>query len=182
MSLSPTLWRTCRVLSGPTRLALFRRIAGSPGQCVSHLATAEGISLPRASQELRRLQSRGLVAVERLGRYVQYYPESDPLVASAKPILRAMQETFAGMPASKDAQTARLAQGLAHEKRIALVRILRKEEQSLRGLLALSGLSPQGLQHHLEFLKEGGWVERSGNKWRLAVHDVPLAKALLKLL
>jgi DNA-binding transcriptional ArsR family regulator len=182
MSLSPTLWRTCRVLSGPTRVALFRRIVESPGQCVSHLAKAERISLPRASQELRRLQSRGLVAVERPGRCVLYYPEADPLVASAKPILRAMQEMFSRMPASKDAQTARLAQGLAHEKRIALVRLLRKEDQSLHELLVRSGLSAQGFHHHLKFLEEGGWVERSGKKLRLAVHDVPLAKALLKLL
>ena len=70
---------------------MLQRIIRSPGLCVSDLAAAEGISLGRASQELRRLQSRGLVRVERILRYVRYYPESDPLVASAKPILEAMK-------------------------------------------------------------------------------------------
>ena len=51
MALSPTLWRTCRVLSGTTRLSLLQRIIRSPGLCVSDLAAAEGISLGRASQE-----------------------------------------------------------------------------------------------------------------------------------
>ncbi len=182
MALSPTLWRTCRVLSGPTRVALFRRIIENPGQCVSQLAKAEKISVARASQELRRLQSRGLVAVERPGRLVQYYPESDPLVASAKPILRAMQETCKRMPASRDLETVRLAHGLSHEKRLALVRELRKGEQDLDAARMKLGLSPQNFQHHVRFLAEGGWLERTGKTWRLAATDTPLARSLMDLL
>ena len=182
MGLSPTLWRTCRVLSGPTRVSLFRRIIQSPGQYVSQLAKAENISIPRASQELRRLQSRGLVGVERSGRHVRYFPQSDPLVSSAKPILRAMRETCARNPASRDGQIARLAHGLSHEKRIAVVRALRSGPQRFDGLQAELGVSRQTLRHHLKFLEAGGWVERDEKSWRLAPGDAPLAKCLLKML
>lgn len=182
MGLSPTLWRTFRVLSGPTRLSLFRRIIEGPGQCVTQLAKAEKISIPRASQELRRLQSRGLVGVERPGRFVQYYPESDPLVASAKPILRAMQEVCRRIPASGDAQTARLAHGVSHEKRIAVVRALRNGGQTIQELQASLGISPKNFRHHLKFLEAGGWVERDGRTLKRSANDSPLAKCLLELL
>ena len=79
MALSPTLWRTCRVLAGGTRLALLRRVIKHPGLSVSELVAAEKIDLARASQELRRLQARGIVDVEREGRRVRYFPEPDPL-------------------------------------------------------------------------------------------------------
>ena len=61
MALAPTLWRTCRVLAGATRLALLRLIIESPDLRVADLAALAGLSESRTSQELRRLQARGLV-------------------------------------------------------------------------------------------------------------------------
>ena len=182
MALSPTLWRTCRVLAGPTRLALFRGLARHPGCAVSELADEAGISLPRASQELRRLQSRGLVAVERTGRFVRYYPEPDPLVSSAKPILRAMLEFFARNDASCDPQLALLAQGLGHARRIEMIRALRTGPMDLQTLQTRVQVPMATLRHHFKFLAEGGWVRRNGPRWELATAESPLAKTLLKLL
>ena len=182
MGLSPTLWRTCRVLSGATRVALFRRIVETPGQTVSGLAKGEKISLARASQELRRLQSRGLVGVERTGKFVRYYPEADPLVSSAKPLLRAMQEACGRYSASKDGQTAALAKGVSHEKRIALVKVLSEGAMSVAELQTRLGMPAQTVWHHLRFLSAGGWVEHRGRKWALAALGHPLATSLLKLM
>ena len=182
MALSPTLWRTCRVLSGGTRLALLRRVIKHPGLSVSELAAAEKIDLARASQELRRLQARGIVGVEREGRRVRYFPEPDPLVASAKPLLRALQEACAKYPPAGDEQTARIAQGLAHERRIAVVRALRAEPRSFLVLQGAVQIPGQTLWHHLRLLAAGGWVEQDGRTWKLAEADHPLAKCLLKLL
>ena len=92
MELTPTLWRTCRVLSGATRLELLRRIIEMPDQCVAELTEALGLSETRASQELRRLQSRGLVQVAREGRWVRYRPVTVPKVPSAKPLLAAARK------------------------------------------------------------------------------------------
>lgn len=180
--LSPTLWRTCRILSGATRLSLFRRIIEIPGQCVSTLAQAERISRPRASQELRRLQSRGLVRVERLWRYVRYYPESDPLVSSAEPLLQAMRATFRQIPPERDGEIAKTAMGLSHGKRIAIVRIVREGPIDSHGLAAQLRIHVETVRHHLNFLEDGGWVQRTGKIWALRASDLPLAKCLMKLL
>ena len=182
MALSPTLWRTCRVLTGTTRLSLLRRIIRNPGQSVSELAAAEKIDLARASQELRSLQARGIASVERRGRTVRYYPESDPLVASAKPILRALQEACAKYPPAGDEQTVALAQGLSHARRIAVVQALQAGPRKFQALQAAVQIPGQTLWHHLRFLEAGGWVERTRGQWRLAPNDHPLAKCLLKLI
>lgn len=180
--LSPTLWRTCRILSGPTRLALIRRIIREPGQSVSELAKAERLSWPRASQELRRLQSRGLVQVERTGRYVRYYPEADPLVSSAKPLLRALQEICARFPPEEDERVARMAQGLSHAKRLEIVRLLRQDPLAFPTLRARTRMPNATLWRHLGILEEAGWIRRDGRIWKLAANETPLAKCLLKLL
>jgi predicted transcriptional regulator len=181
MTLSPTLWRTCRVLSGSTRLALFRRISKNPGLSVGALARAERISLGRTSQELRRLQSRGIVSVKRTGRFVRYYPEPDPSVPSAPLVLRALQETCARFRASADDRTARLAAGVSHEKRLAMVRALQVGPLAVHEMQAVLKIPAQTLWHHLRFLETGGWVERERGRWKLAPNDHPLAKCLLKL-
>ena len=180
--LSPTLWRTCRILAGVTRLSLLRRIIQVPGQCVSDLAKAEKISKPRASQELRRLQSRGLVQVERRGRYVRYYPESDPLVSSAKPLLQAMRATFRQIPPEMNDQVAKTAMGLSHAKRMAVVRVLREGPRDIHELAATLRMPVETVRHHMDFLKDGGWVECTATVWKLAAIDSPLAKCLMKLL
>ena len=180
--LSPTLWRTCRILSGTTRLSLFRRIIQVPGQCVSGLAKAEKISRPRASQELRRLQSRGLVRVGRQGRYVRYYPESDPLVSSAQPLLQAMRATFRQIPPEMSDHIAKTAMGLSHDKRMAVVRVLRDGPRDIHGLAAMLCMPIETVRHHLSFLEDGGWVECAGTTLKLAATDLPLAKCLMKLL
>ena len=181
MTLSPTLWRTCRVKSGSTRQALFRRIAKNPGLSVGALAKAERISLGRASQELRRLQSRGIVSVERTGRFVLYYPDPDPSVSSAQPVLRALQEICERFGASADERTARLAAGVSHEKRWAMVRVLQAGPLAVHEMRAALKIPVPTLWHHLRFLEIGGWVERERGKWKLAPNDHPLAKCLLKL-
>jgi DNA-binding transcriptional ArsR family regulator len=182
MALSPTLWRTCRVLAGPTRLALFRSLAQTPGRSVSELAEEVRISVPRASQELRRLQSRGLVGVERTGRFVRYYPESDPLVSSAQPILRAMLECLARSDRGADRELTRLAQGLGHARRIEIVRALRAGSMDLRALQAHLHMPMATLHHHVKLLAEGGWIQRDGPAWKLAGCGSPLAQCLLDLL
>ena len=182
MNLSPTLWRTCRILAGATRLGLFRRIVHKPGMPVGALAKAERISLGRASQELRRLQARGLVRVERAGRWVRYHPEPDPAVPSAKVLLRALKEACASREASADEQTARVARGVAHEKRMAMVRALRAGPLAVNGLQTALHIPAPTLWHHLRLLETGGWVERDRGCWRLAANTHPLAKCLLKLI
>lgn len=180
--LNPTLWRTCRILAGRTRMLLLRRILKKPGQTVARLADAEKLSLPRASQELRRLQSRGLLRAERSGSFVRYRPLPDPQVPSAKPILQAVREMYDRFPTAVDEQIIAMAAGLSHARRIDLVRVLRSgpaDSERLRSTVPMPSIS---LWRHLRELEACGWVRREEGLWRLAKNDSPLAKCLIDLL
>ena len=179
MELTPTLWRTSRVLAGSVRLNLLRHILGGGGPCVTELAAAAGLSEPRASQELRRLQARGLVRAVRQGRYLVYRPEPDPKVPSAKPLLAAARTALAGRP---DAETIRVARAFGHDRRLTIVQTLRRGPQPASVLPAVADIPAQALFRHLRVLQAGGVVRRTKHGWELAPAGHPLAKALLQLL
>lgn len=179
MALTPTLWRTSRVLAGPVRLNLLRQILGGGVPCVMELAAAAGLSEPRASQELRRLQARGLVRAVRQGRYLVYRPVPDPKVPSAKLLLAAARAALAGRP---DAETLRVAQAFGHDRRLTIVRTLLRGPQRASRLCATTGIPVPALFRHLGILAAGGLVRRTRSGWELAPSRHPLAKALHKLL
>ncbi len=178
--LHPTLWRTCRMLSGQTRLELFRRIVAHPGLTVSDLASQLRISLPRASQELRRIQSRGLVQAERRGLFVRYRPEPDPSVPTAKPLLRAVQNSFQLDPAN-DVLIA-IAQAGSHARRLALLQLLLRGPWELHELEEIAGMTHLTLQRNLRLLEKAGLIRRSDKTISLTETEHPLARCLLDLL
>jgi DNA-binding transcriptional ArsR family regulator len=180
MTLHPTLWRTCRVLAGPTRLKLLRLVVSTPGKTVSRLAEDAGIGLSRASQELRRLQSRGLLQTDRKGPFVHYLPEPDPLVPDAKPLLLALKATFARTAASKDAQIPPIAAALSHPRRILILRELCEGPRTIPMLQASLHMSFSTLFQHLRTLERGHLVQRQVSVYRLARLVHPLAKCLLE--
>ena len=179
--LNPTLWRTCRVLAGPTRLQLLRRILAAPGATVTRAAEAAGISLSRASQELRRLQSRGLLGVERAGPFVRYFPKPDPQVPGAAPLLHALKATFARGGAARDAEAIRIATALAHPRRILLFRRLLEGPATLATLRSSSGIPFDSVHHHLQLLRRGHLVVGRPPVCRAARRNHPLAKCLVEL-
>lgn len=179
LPLTPTLWRTCRVLAGPTRLRLLRRILETPDRCVTELADAEQVSEPRASQELRRLQSRGLVQMVRSGAWTRYRPVTDPKVASAKPLLAAARKALAGWP---DEETRGVARAFGHERRLKLVQLLQRGARSGDDLQEHGMLSRPALFRHLEALRAGAMIRRVPGGWELLANPHPLARAMLGLL
>jgi DNA-binding transcriptional ArsR family regulator len=179
MVLTPTLWRTSRVLAGPVRLNLLRHILAGGGPCVTEMAAAAGLSEPRASQELRRLQARGLVQAVRAGRRLEYRPVPDPKVPSAQPLLAAAKAALAKRP---DAETIRVAQAFGHDRRLRIVRALRAGPQTTAALGQTAGMPPMALSRHLRVLRAGGIVRRTPTAWELAEPVNPLAKALGQLL
>ena len=181
--LSPTLWRTCRILSGPTRLALLRRVIGTTHQTISDLAEHLELSMPRASQELRRLQSRGLIQASRSGMTVIYHPTPDPLVSTAAPLLQAMKETFLRFPDSENDSTVRIAVGFSHTRRLLILRLLQIGPMNTQTLENLSGMSRDALNRHLKILLTAHLVSRKGKQIHLDENNShPLALALLSIL
>ncbi len=178
MALSPTLWRTGRVLAGATRLELLRGILGRPGQTVTGLADSLEISLPRASQELRRLQSRGLVRATRQGLTVRYLPVPDPLVASAKPILAAMEAALAGTAPGETDQIIRIAKAFSHARRLAIIEELQRGPRSAQELCRLLRMSGMAAYRHLHLMEEAGLARREGRRWVFDPGSHPLAGCL----
>lgn len=135
-----------------------------------------------ASQELRRIQSRGLLQAERRGVRLVYRLAADPQVASAAPLLKALQTAFDACPAERDADMVAIAAGLAHERRIRIVRTLLEGRRTRLDLQYATRISPHPFRKHLEKLAAGGFIVAADDSILLAVPNHPLAKALVKLI
>jgi len=179
--LNPTLWRTCRVLSGQTRLRLLRQIFNNPDQNVSQMAESVKIGESDASQELRRLQSRGLLRRYRKGLCVFYRPLADPQVSSAAPLLKALKISMSTSSA-KDEEIIRIAKALAHERRILISKTLIQSPQNASALSVCLRIHPNLLRQHLQLLIAGGFIRQKN--WMLTFQPPthPLAQVLTKLL
>ena len=179
--LNPTVWRTCRALSGSTRVRLLRQILERPGQNVSQLAAQLDIGVSDASQELRRLQSRGLLRRSCQGMSVVYLPIPDPQVSSAAPLLQALKTAFSSDQES-DESIARIAKALGHERRIAIVRALLQGPQGRNELAVLSNTQLDTMKKHIKWLIDGGVVAKSKKQYGLQPSSSPILAAWLKLL
>ena len=181
-NLNPTLWRTCRMLSGEARIRLLRTLHDQPGRNVTELAQAVDIGLSDASQELRRIQSRGLLQPEHRGAALVYRLGADPQVASAAPLLKALKATFAS-PATDSATTIQaIANSFGHPKRIAILKSLMQAPKSVYGLHNEIRTAYGNLQRHLQILLDSGLVCRKDRQLHFIAPIHPLARALLKLL
>ncbi len=180
--LHPTLWRTCKMLAGSTRIRLLRQLHEHPGDGVSALGRRVGIKEAAASQELRRIQSRGLLQSERQGVLLIYRMGADPQVSTAAPILKAIQTALRERPSDQDADMATISFGLANERRIRIVRSLLEEPRPLPALQYELHIPAHPFQAHMQSLFNSGFVIRSEGMARAAVPDHPLAKALAKLI
>ena len=179
--LNPTLWRTCRALTGRTRLGLLRQITDHPGLNVSQLAERLETGISDASQELRRLQSRGLLKRSCQGASVVYLPLPDPQVPSAGPLLKALQVAWNGNR-DENEEIALLAKGLACERRVSVIRALSQRPRTAAELSDLVQTGPDNLKKHLRILRETGWVAKAGKTFVLCPATHPVQTALLKLL
>lgn len=181
-TLNPTLWRTCKMLSGHRRIQLLRQLYGHPGRNVSELGAAVGIKRACASQELRRIQSRGLLKAKRQGRPLIYRMESDPQVLSAAPLLHAIRSAQATRRPERDLEMCVIANGLAHERRIAIARVLLIAPRSASDLNRLLRIAAPTLAKHLQILVRSGWAIRKGHRVYFKTPPHPLAQALANLL
>jgi DNA-binding transcriptional ArsR family regulator len=180
--LNPTLWRTCRALAGRTRMFLFRALLEQPGRNVTQLAQAVGIGKSDASQELRRLQSRGLLQANRIGPFLHYRLTADPQVPSAAPLLESLKRSFGQpSPLAEDAIN-RIARGLSCTRRLAIARALANRSMTLPELSATLNVPPGHLWPHLRILSDAGIVTSKGRKWSVKPAGHPLTRALTQLI
>ena len=180
MALSPTLWRTCRVLSGTTRLSLLQRIIRSPVY-VSATWRLPRYQLGACESGLRRLQSRGWCVLS-ASCVMCAIILNRPLVASAKPILEAMKRLSKSNRNAMDL-AQKYALGLTHPRREGIIRLLKNGPLGDSELKAQSRMGFQSFWHHMSLLRETGWIEmeKSERRWQLKPGKSPLATCLLEL-
>jgi DNA-binding transcriptional ArsR family regulator len=179
--LQPTLWRTCRVLAGRRRLALLGWVHAKRSAGVTELARLTGLPVAVASQELRRLQSRGLLQARRSGRDVGYRFEADLSVQDAVRLVPALRDGFRRDAKGFPARCFRLATGFTHVRRIDIVRSLAAGACAFDGLSRRTGIQKSALARHLAKLVRRGLVDRTRGLYRLPVKPMGLARHLLDL-
>ena len=170
------------MLAGHTRIKLLRELSSHTGEGVSALGRRVGIGHAAASQELRRIQSRGLLQSERQGTLQVYRLAADPQVSSAAPLLKAIRSALDQFPPERDREMCVIAAGLAHERRIRIFRFLLGGPCALRDLPFAVHIPAHPLQVHLSTLQAGGFAAKVNNRVSATVPNHPLARALAKLI
>ena len=178
-TLNPTLWRTCRVLAGGTRVRLLGLVMTSPGLTVTEMAGRLRIGVSRASQELRRLNSRGLLAATRVGSEVRYRLSPDPQVADAEALTAAIRARLRVPGAAPDAAFLRIASCFTHPRRLAITRELLKGPRAVAVLRRGTGIPLRALKRHLVLLRARGVVGRDDGVYRLRPVRHPLFRAIV---
>ena len=155
--LQPTLWRTCRVLANRTRLRILREVIRSSSLSVTDVADKLEMSDSTASEYLRMLNARGLLAAKRKGAWVYYTAKFDPSVSGAKELLAALKIDL--QPSEKSIESVfRLITGFTHPRRIQIVRTLSNEAMHLYDLQAKTGIYLDSLKRHLFKLEDRGYI------------------------
>jgi len=177
----PTIWRTCRILANPRRLACLKAVLKSPGACVGDLANLARVGEAQTSLALRALQARGLISARRESRWVRYFPEPDPLVPAAAPLLAAFRQAVL-RDAEQSKVIMRCLTAFTHPRRLLLLRYLQKKGPlPFESLSKEVRISPPALYRHLKKLENRRLVRQQDGAWTLCHVREPLATSLLKL-
>jgi len=177
----PTLWRTCRVLANETRLRLLAQLARKQPQSVSELAQQMSLTLPVASQSLRALESRGLLQVRRIHRWVEYRLPAPGDAGSLDDLMAALQAILRQNPDATE-QVMKLATGFTHPARIEIFRSLRGGPRTQAQIQSATQLSFQALARHLRKLISRGYVHLQGETYQQVSQPDNIGRALSSLI
>jgi DNA-binding transcriptional ArsR family regulator len=181
--LSPSLWRTCRALANRKRLELLKCVIEQEPVSVEVLALQAGISVSTCSQWLRLLNSRGLLSVVRLGRWVYYSSGADPAVKQSEEILTAIRMALRTCRREEDYDCILKAlTAFTHPRRIQIVKaIVAKGDASENHLIQTCHISKPALFRHLQKLEQRSLVTVSDGTCAIALPETVFANALLRL-
>ncbi len=181
--LSPTLWRTCRVLANKTRLKSLKVVIDNPDICVTDVAAALGTTEDEASKALRALQSRGLISARRVSRWVLYFPSPDPLVDSAKHFLKAVSKALHDDETYNIMDIERACTAYTHVRRIAIIRLLYySSPMSISSIETATAYSFQAIKRHLAKLVDRQIVSENEGAYSFCEPKDPFQKQLLRII
>ncbi len=177
--LRPTLWRTCRIIAGETRLQFLWNLFDHGELCVIEMARMTTSSAHNATTQLRALNARGLITFRREKMRVIYRAEANQLVDNSPELLAALRTCH---EQSVSFETViRMATAFTHERRIEIIRALDISKQTLCGLLDSTNMNSSPLSRHLRKLQDRGFVRQVNGVYRIATPGNPLGRTLLKI-
>ena len=178
--LQPTLWRTCRVLANHTRLEILDLLAHDRPQPVSVVAARLGLTLPVASQALRALEARGLLACRRNGLKVEYRlgaaTNADSRPALVVPLRAMLQHDLVSRE-----KIFKLATAFTHPRRIELFQLVHTEPRTLVQLRSFAQMSGRALARHLRKLEARGFIICLTGKYSAVEHPEALGRMLAQM-
>lgn len=181
--LNPSLWRTTRVLANATRLNLLRTFLEWGEANVSTLAVAEGLSMVRASQELRKLNARGLLAVRREGREVFYRMEADPTIEWMAPLSISLRFALMQHRLSNE-DVISIMTAFTHPRRIRMVQYIHAaagRKATLAELASELGCSRSTAYRHIQKLEARSVLRCAAHEVCLLVPQPGLPETLFNL-
>lgn len=174
-----TLWRSCRVLAGETRIRLLWEIFSGGDRPIYELARSVGISESNASIQLQELSLCGLIVPVRNRMRIIYRAAANPEVESAQELLSALRACYdKGITVPK---VLYAATAFTHERRIIIAKRLSGSPKTSRMLEQETGIDQKSLLRHLRKLKDRGLVSVRGKRYVLSGPRNPLGKCLLNL-
>ena len=179
MKLTPTLWRTARVLASKIRLQILWLLFEEKELYVQQIAERTDMSVPNASTQLRALSARGLISPRREGMKVIYRAEANESLEAAPALLKALHTCYDQSVSFKT--LIRQATAFTHERRIEIVRELKGKKLPFHTLVQTTGMSPSALSRHLDKLEARGFVKYRDGLYRSAYPGNVLGRTLLRL-
>lgn len=181
--LSPTLWRSCRVLANERRLRLLKSVLEKGPLSVSEAAAENALPLSISSAYLRQLNARGFLRVSRHGSQVFYRVGSDPLVQHAEILLACVCDAIRACSTVRDFHRVMYSLTTCTcPRRIKLVRsIARMPALEYDALRRETGLSKTALSRQLEKLLHRRVIIERDERYHLAVCRDPLIAQLVQL-
>lgn len=182
-SLTPTLWRSCRVLANRNRLRLIKAMIGREALTVQELMNVCKMEQSACSQNLRLINSRGLTFVSRQGRWVRYGLGADPKVQQAKTLLNAVVEALRGCKTDENIDSIIYGlTGFTHPRRITLLRVINEMKGvGMTELQIRCGISLPALYRQLDKLERRGIVQVGPDGISLVTPKNKLLRSLITL-
>lgn len=179
MSLTPSVWRTCRMLANERRLLLLANVIRRGPLTVSHAAHLAHVPESTATLGLRALQSRGLLTSVRDSRWVRYTASPDPLVSHADSFLTMTSRAIA--QGETPAVLVKAFTAFTHPRRICIVQALATAPLTNAQISVCCEISPPALRRHLVKLSRRGVVAADNKRrWHLISPTLPLLRDLVR--
>jgi len=168
------LWKRCRILANPVRLNMLILLSQQPEQYVKSIADKLGLTEDVASKNLQMLASGGFLDSEAVSKYLFYN------LSGSSDLLQWVLRELKTRKSDAREMVFRTVTALTHERRVAIVEILKSEGPvDMQTLCVRAGMSELACRRHVNKLISRGWIRIKQKKYALVRPKNRLATELM---